>query len=157
VLSEEVSRNGQTRHGKQNYKCRECGRQFVLNPTWKAITKEQQELMSRMLLERISQAGIARVLQVSEDTVQRYVNAASVVEKKQVEVSPKPKKRLTVQMDELWSFVDNKGNQQWVWLALDAETREIVGVHIGDRSALSASGLMEFNATRLPSMCSNLY
>ncbi|WP_445305125.1 transposase-like zinc-binding domain-containing protein, partial [Microcoleus sp. Pol12B4] len=24
--SEEVSRNGQTRHGKQNYKCRECGR-----------------------------------------------------------------------------------------------------------------------------------
>ncbi|WP_445243201.1 MULTISPECIES: IS1 family transposase [unclassified Microcoleus] len=32
-------------------------------------------------------------------------------------------------MDELWSFVDSKGNQQWVWLALDAETREIVGVH----------------------------
>src|SRR4028119_593522 len=63
--SEEVSRNGQTRHRKQNYKCRECGRQFVLNPTWKAITKEQQELMSRMLLERISQAGIARVLQLS--------------------------------------------------------------------------------------------
>ncbi|MEG4230270.1 hypothetical protein QUA35_29175 [Microcoleus sp. N9_B2] len=45
--------------------------QFVFNPAWKAITSEQQELMSRMLLERISQAGIARVLQVSEDTVQR--------------------------------------------------------------------------------------
>jgi transposase-like protein len=67
--SEVVSRNGQTRHRKQNYKCRECRGQFVLNPAWKAITKEQQELMSRMLLERISQAGIARVLQVSEDTV----------------------------------------------------------------------------------------
>lgn len=91
--SEDVSRNGQTRHRKQNYKCRECGRQFVLNPTGQAITKEQQELMSRMLLERISQAGIARVLQVSEDTVQRYVNARAVVEKKQVEVSAKPKKR----------------------------------------------------------------
>jgi IS1 family transposase/transposase-like protein len=139
--SEAVNRNGQTRHHKQNYKCRECRRQFVLNPTWKAITKEQEELMSRMLLERISQAGIARVLQVSEDTVQRYVNAASVAVKKQVEVSAKPKKRLSVQMDELWSFVDNKGNQQWVWLALDAQTREIVGVHIGDRSAVSALAL----------------
>jgi IS1 family transposase/transposase-like protein len=139
--SEEVSRNGQTRHGKQNYKCRECGRQFVLNPAWKAITKEQQELIQRMLLERISQAGIARVLQVSEDTVQRYVNARAVVVKKQVEVSSKPKKRLNVQMDELWSFVDNKGNQQWVWLALDAQTREIVGVHIGARSAVSALAL----------------
>ena len=47
-----------------------------------------------MLLERISQAGIARVLQISEDTVQRYVNARAVVEKKQVEVSAFAKKAL---------------------------------------------------------------
>ena len=71
--------------------------------------------MSRMLLERISQAGIARVLQVSEDTVQRYVNSQATAVKKQVEVTAKQKKPLSVQMDELWSFVDNKGNQQWVW------------------------------------------
>ncbi|MCC3421791.1 MAG: IS1 family transposase, partial [Microcoleus sp. PH2017_07_MST_O_A] len=64
--------------------------------------------MSRMLLERISQAGIARVLQVSEDTVQRYVNSQAAAVKKQVEVTPKEKKRLNVQMDELWSFVDSK-------------------------------------------------
>jgi insertion element IS1 protein InsB len=99
--------------------------------------------MSRMLLERISQAGIARVLQVSEDTVQRYVNSQAAAVKKQVELIPKEKKRLNVQMDELWSFVDSKGNQQWVWLALDAETREIVGVHMVDRTAASASALWD--------------
>lgn len=60
--SEQVSRNGLTRHGKQNYKCRDCSRQFVLNPQWKGITPEQQGLIERMLLERISLAGIARVL-----------------------------------------------------------------------------------------------
>ena len=38
--------------------------------------------------------------------------------------SYKKKGRLTIQCDELWSFVDNKGNKQWVWLALDAVTRE---------------------------------
>jgi insertion element IS1 protein InsB len=141
--SKEVSRNGKTRHGKQNFKCRDCGRQFVLNPEWKPITEEQKELISRMLLERISQAGIARVLQVSEDTVQRYVNSQAAAVKKQVDVTPKEKKRLNVQMDELWSFVDSKGNQQWVWLALDAQTREIVGVHIGDRSAVSAQALWD--------------
>ncbi|TAE53982.1 MAG: hypothetical protein EAZ88_10350 [Oscillatoriales cyanobacterium] len=80
---------------------------------------------------------------MSEDTVQRYVNSQAAAVKKQVEVTPKEKKRLNVQMDELWSFVDSKGNQQWVWLALDAETREIVGVHIGDRSAASASALWD--------------
>ncbi len=36
------------------------------------------------------------------------------------------------------SFVNSKGNKQWIWLALDAKTREIVGVHIGDRSRESA-------------------
>ena len=80
-------------------------------------------------------------LQISEDTVQRYVNAKAREVTQQVEVSAKPKKCLTVQMDELWSFVDDKGNEQWVWLALDAQTREIVGVQIGDRSAVSAQAL----------------
>jgi plasmid maintenance system antidote protein VapI len=35
--------------------------------------------MKRMLLERVSLAGIARVLQISEDSVQRYVNAKAAV------------------------------------------------------------------------------
>jgi insertion element IS1 protein InsB len=43
----------------------------------------------------------------------------------QVDVIPKMKGKLTVQMDELWSFVDDKKNTQWFWLAIDAETREI--------------------------------
>lgn len=138
---QDVVCNGRTRHGKQNYKCRNCGRQFVLDPVWKAITPEQYGLIERMLLERISLAGIARVLQISEDTVQRYVNAQAEVVSQQVEVSAKPKKRLTVQMDELWSFVGDKGNQQWIWLALDVKTREIVGVQIGARDTGSARAL----------------
>ena len=41
------------------------------------------------------------------------------------------------------SFVGNKGNKQWIWLALDVETREIVGVHIGDRSEQGAKKLWD--------------
>jgi IS1 family transposase len=44
-------------------------------------------------------------------------------------------------MDELWSRVDNKGNKQWVWLAQDVTTREIVGCYIGDRSGDAARAL----------------
>jgi insertion element IS1 protein InsB len=53
------------------------------------------------------------------------------------------KGKLTIQCDELWSFVDNKGNKQWVWLALDATSREIVGVHIGDRDKSAARKLWD--------------
>lgn len=67
------------------------------------------------------------MLQIYEDTVQRYVNAKAEAVTQQVEVSTKPKTQLKVQMDELWSFVDDLGNKQWVWLAIDTQTREIVG------------------------------
>jgi len=43
-----------------------------------------------------------------------------------------PKGKLTLECDEAWSFVDNKGNKQWIWLAMDRKTREIVGVYVGD-------------------------
>ena len=48
---------------------------------------------------------------------------------------------MTIECDELWSFVDNKKNKQWVWLALDADTREIVGVHMGARDETAARQL----------------
>jgi insertion element IS1 protein InsB len=53
------------------------------------------------------------------------------------------KGRLTIQCDELWSFVDNQGNKQWVWLALDVDTREMVGVYIGARDEVAARKLWE--------------
>ena len=37
--------------------------------------------------------------------------------------------------------MDNKGTKQWVWLALDADTREIVGVYIGARDETAAQQL----------------
>jgi insertion element IS1 protein InsB len=42
---------------------------------------------------------------------------------------------------EMWSFVYDKGDKQWIWLAIDVETREIVGVHVGDRSEEGARQL----------------
>jgi len=48
---------------------------------------------------------------------------------------------LNVECDELWSFVDHKGNKQWVWLAMDRDTREIIAVYIGDRSEEGARQL----------------
>ena len=39
--------------------------------------------------------------------------------------------------------MDNKGHKQWVWLALDADTREIVGVYIGACDAAAARKLWE--------------
>ena len=43
----------------------------------------------------------------------------------------------------MWSFVNSKQNKQWIWLAIDADSREMVGVFIGDRSRQSAKQLWQ--------------
>ncbi len=50
---------------------------------------------------------------------------------------------MTIQCDELWSFVSKKANKQWVWLALDRETRLIVGCFVGARDESGARGLWQ--------------
>lgn len=43
----------------------------------------------------------------------------------------------------MWSFVQNKKRKLWIWLAIDVETREIVGVHVGARDESGAQGLWD--------------
>ena len=44
-------------------------------------------------------------------------------------------------MDELWSFVRGKHRVRWVWAALDTDTRQVVGMVVGDRSEDTARRL----------------
>jgi insertion element IS1 protein InsB len=55
----------------------------------------------------------------------------------------KKKGKLIIQCDEMWSFVGSKGNKQWIWLAIDVLTKEIVGVYIGKRDETGARGLWD--------------
>lgn len=41
----------------------------------------------------------------------------------------------------MWSFVDSKKNEVYIWLAIDRNSREIVGCFIGDRTRKSARQL----------------
>ncbi|MCP4208138.1 MAG: IS1 family transposase [Shimia sp.] len=135
-----VVKNGHIHNGKQNYKCRPCGRQFVEDPQWREVTDEMKTLIDKLLLERLSLAGIARVMGVSEPWLQAYVNKKYAEIPQRID-SVKKKGRLTIQCDELWSFVGKKSNKQWVWLALDVDTRAIVGVHVGRRDEQAARQL----------------
>lgn len=68
-------KDGQIHNGKQHHLCRDCGRQFVINPTKKVISEETKGRIDKLLLERIPLAGIARTMDVSETWLQGDVNA----------------------------------------------------------------------------------
>ena len=141
--SQYIVKNGYTHTGKQSFKCRDCSRQFVIAPRHQPISEDTRELIDRLLLEKISLAGIVRATGVSPRWLQYYVNKKLGAVKRQVEVKSKKKGKLTIQCDEMWSFVGDKDNKQWIWLAIDVLTKEIVGVYIGKRDEAGARGLWD--------------
>ena len=41
----------------------------------------------------------------------------------------------------MWPFVGSKNNQQWLWLAIDIETKEIVAFSLRERGEKGANQL----------------
>ncbi len=63
--STHIKKNGHIHNGKQNHCCKQCGRQFVLNPDQILISSAKRERIQRLLLERIPLRGICRTEGVS--------------------------------------------------------------------------------------------
>ena len=79
----------------------------------------------------------------------RRVNNKLAAVPRQIKVSDKPKGKLVIECDEMltlreaegWSFVFSKTIKVYIWLAIDRNTREIIGCYLGDRSRQSAKKL----------------
>ena len=50
-------------------------------------------------------------------------------------------RRLEVAADAMASFVQKKANKPWIWIAMDATTRQVRALHVGERSRRSATRL----------------
>ncbi len=139
-------KNGHTHSGKQNHRCQHCGRQFVADS--QQITEAEREQIRRLLLERISLLGICRVMDVSLRWLLNFIATLyeSLPDDLSVRLPPDTGRhvklfRLHAEADELWSFVQCKANKQWVWLAIDTTSRQVIAFHVGDRSRRSAQQL----------------
>lgn len=82
--------------------------------------------------------GIARSRQISMSWLQSFVNSFYRCLPCHLKTCPETSVDLVIECDELWSFVKSKVNAIYIWLAIDRKTRQIVAVHLGDRSRESA-------------------
>lgn len=141
-----IKKNGCIHNGKQNYKCLNCNRQFVKDPQNKLIPEETRSRVRQALLERVSLEGICRIFDVSMPWLLKFLGEiilelpedlnASVTSLAELEVA-------IVELDEQWSYVSNKRNKQWLWLAFHSESRQVLAMHVGKRTRKSAEHLLE--------------
>ena len=145
--SKRFKRNGHLKTGQQNHQCKACGRQFVLHAANRVISDEQRALGERLLCEKISLHGMCRAGGVSIRWLMGFSVARFAALPDHLHVRPiaAPREvligRLEVEADERWSFVAQKANKQWVWIAMDKQPRQIIAFHVGDRSHESAKQL----------------
>lgn len=140
-----IVKNGRTYYGKARGKCKDCSKQFVFERQNLNLSQEQKKHIELLLLERISLAGICRVLEISAYHLYRYMDElfSQVPQDLNADVAAQAQIRLSCyecESDELWSFVGFKANKQWLWVAQD---RQIVALHLGDRGPAGAKGLWE--------------
>src|SRR5438094_7336919 len=116
-----------------------------------------------MLCEGSSMRSISRVVDVSINTVDRYLILAGEACAAFHDQTVRNVHSKRVQCDEIWSFcgmkekaAKAKGAERpegvgdvWTWTGIDADTKLIIGWLVGDRDAGCASAFMDDVASRL--------
>src|SRR5499426_1198445 len=119
--STRFKKNGHTHNAKQNHYCQACGRQFVADATDRSISHEQRTLIEHLLRERISLRGICRAVGVSLTWLLHFMVEcfAASPDHLHVRLPNRPTDvvilRLEAEANEMWSFVPQKANKQWIW------------------------------------------
>jgi len=111
------------------------------------ISDETRALIERLLVERISLRGICRALGVGLKWLLGFLvqSIETLPDHPHVETVPCNHnvlmQHLEVEADEMSSFVQKKANKQWIWMAMDAKTRQVIAFYVGDRSRWSVKRL----------------
>jgi insertion element IS1 protein InsB len=145
--STRYKKNGPTRHGQQPHLCKNCERQCSAGAANCLIAAERRAEIANLLRERLALRGICRAVGVSlpwrlHGMVECF---ATCPDHFHARLPARPAKvwvdQLEAEADEMGSCVQKKANKQWLWLALDATTRQMIAFHVGDRRRASAQAL----------------
>ena len=100
-------RNGIVR-GKQRYKCKNCGYNFVQGALRRGKNLDKQKLALHMYLENMGFRDIGRVLGVSNVTVLNWVKSAGSFIREYHNENKDSSKVQVMEFDEMWHFISSK-------------------------------------------------
>lgn len=151
-LSTNVKKYGLNFNGKkQQHKCKDCKYKFVDKGQQWFICAQKQQLIQKLLAERISLRGICRVVDISLTWLLKFIKQLyqHLPDDLNCHIPIKSLKqgdRFYIKLfdneaDELWSFVKRRDNVYYVWLVIHRATRQVIAFHVGDRSRASARAL----------------
>lgn len=137
-----VVKNGHSVTQKQQMLCRNCERQWLLDPVRQPISAEKKEQVVSLLKERLSLSGICRVCKISMGWLLWFLQTLGKCLDYQAHL-PDETPEIALELDEMWTFVGCKKNKFWLWIALERKSRMIVAFHVGKRDEDSCRAFWE--------------
>ena len=144
--SEQIVKRGKTRRGTQRYLCQNTActtGSFLLDYRNRGCLPEVKQTIIDMSLNASGIRDTARVLRISTDTVLselkkkegglESVNTALLRTLNPEQIAVDIEQAGEAEMDEMWSFVGNKGNPRWLWHAIDHHTGMVLAYVFGRR------------------------
>ena len=146
--SDNIVKNGKDENGKQRFLCQNelCNHQtFLMDYTDIGRQPHIKKLILKMAVNGSGIRDTARVLDISPETVIETIkNADETIDnvncklleknaKDGIDIDIVPINAIDVELDEMWSFVRDKSQQRWLWLAIDHNTGETVAFVFGKR------------------------
>src|SRR6266581_2796112 len=144
--SEQIVKRGKTRRGTQRYLCQNtaCTRgSFLLDYRNRGCLPEVKHTIIDMSLNASGIRDTARVLRISTDTVLSElkkkeallasVNTALLRTLNPEQIVVDIEQAGEAEIDEMWSFVGNKGHPRWLWHAIDHHTGAVLAYVLGRR------------------------
>lgn len=134
-----IKKNGINKQRKQRYRCNGCGKQFILEYRYRAYLKQIRELVLPMCLNGSGIRDISRVLRISATTVMKLISQAA----NNLPPVQLPARIADVELDEMWTFIEKKKNQCWLWLAYAPKHRRMLAFALGKRTDESCRSLLD--------------
>jgi IS1 family transposase/transposase-like protein len=134
-----VKKNGKKTSEKQNYFCKDCGRQFIGNH---ALTYKgwHSDLIQKILLMLVRGVGIRDIAEIEKISIKKVL---SVLVNSNHIIKPKQNHYDSLEVDEFWTYVGNKNHKVWLIYAYHRDSGEIVAFVWGKRNAKTAKKLRE--------------
>jgi IS1 family transposase/transposase-like protein len=165
--SDQIVKRGKTARGTQRYLCQNtlCVRgSFLLDYCNRGCLPEVKQTIIDMSLNASGGRDTARSWRICPNTVLRElkkkatalesVNTSLLAPLNLDEVAWDMERAGEAEMDEMWSFVGNKGNPRWLWHAIDHHTGQVFASVVGRRQDtvfLQRKTLLEpFGITQYP-------
>jgi transposase-like protein/IS1 family transposase len=130
-----IKRNGKKYNSKQNYRCKDCGRQFITeaDKSYCGCLQGIGELVKRMFVRGSGIRDISFILCIS------IKKALKILTTSIYHLTPKRKHYGALEIDEFWTYVGNKKNKLWLIYAYDRASGEIVAFAWGKRDLKTAN------------------